>query len=483
MSLARRASLNIGFKALGELSRFAWAVLLILVARSLGGESFGRISFAYSFTYLFVLFTDFGLNILLVREVARDRGAAACYLGNLLSLKLLSAPVAFGLIAAAIVLSGYSYEVVTVVLLFAGVNLVRGMLELYGALFSGLEVMGREAVLKNLHQVCLLLSGGIALALGCGPIGLAVALLIASILVVVIGSEMVRRTIPSLRPLWDGGLWLALLRRAVPVAMTSIFIVLYNESDIVLLSYLGQGEREVGWYAAASKILKMLQLIPMLVVSGVYPVFSDLAGRMKGALSTAYRGTLKLLLVIAVPVAIAVAGFAEPVVRLIYGEGFAPATLPLRLLACSIPFLYLGYVLVNVLVSSDHLTWAALATGAAGALNIAANLLLIPIFGIGGSALAAIAAQVGLVVIGGIAVEQAVAQSRWIQLALKPVMAGAGMLAAVALVGRVSWAVAFPAGLSIYLLVLVLTGAFREEEFLAVRRLWHGAEPNSRNMQ
>ena len=73
MSLARRASLNIGFKALGELSRFAWAVLLILVARSLGGESFGRISFAYSFTYLFVLLTDFGLNILLVREVARDR--------------------------------------------------------------------------------------------------------------------------------------------------------------------------------------------------------------------------------------------------------------------------------------------------------------------------------------------------------------------------------------------------------------------------
>jgi len=478
MSLARRASLNIGFKALGELSRFAWAVLLILVARRLGGESFGRISFAYSFTYLFVLLTDFGLNILLVREVARDRGAAACYLGNLLSLKLLSAPVAFGLIAAAIVLSGYSAEVVVVVLLFAGVNLVRGILELYGAVFSGLEVMGREAALKNLHQVCLLLSGGIALALGCGPFGLAVALLIASILVVVIGSEMVRRTIPLFRPLWDGGLWLALLRRAVPVAMTSIFIVLYNESDIVLLSYLGQGEREVGWYAAASKILKMLQLIPMLVVSGVYPVFSDLAGRLRGALSTAYRGTLKLLLVIAIPVAIAVAGFAEPVVRLIYGEGFAPAALPLSLLAYSIPFLYLGYVLVNVLVSSDHLTWAALATGGAGVLNIAVNLLLIPVFGIAGSALAAIAAQVSLVVIGGIAVEQTVAQSRWVQLALKPIMAGAAMLAAIALVGRTSWIVAFLAGLSIYLLVLVLTGALREEEFIAVRRLWRGGEPN-----
>jgi hypothetical protein len=50
MSLARRASLNITLKVWGEVSRFAWALLLIVVARRLGGESFGRISFAYSFT-------------------------------------------------------------------------------------------------------------------------------------------------------------------------------------------------------------------------------------------------------------------------------------------------------------------------------------------------------------------------------------------------------------------------------------------------
>ena len=151
MSLARRASLNIALKALGELGRFAWALLLILVARHLGGESLGRIAFAYSFTTIFVLLTDLGMNILVVREVARDRDAAGYYLGNLLSIKLISAPVTFGLIAAAITLSGYSSDVVTVVLLFAGIAIARGVLQLYGAVFSGLEVMGREAVLKNLY--------------------------------------------------------------------------------------------------------------------------------------------------------------------------------------------------------------------------------------------------------------------------------------------------------------------------------------------
>jgi O-antigen/teichoic acid export membrane protein len=477
MSLARRASLNIALKALGELGRFAWALLLILVARHLGGESLGRIAFAYSFTTIFVLLTDLGMNILVVREVARDRDAAGYYLGHLLSLKLVSAPVAFGLIAAAITLSGYSSDVVTVVLVFAGIAIARGVLQLYGAVFSGLEVMGREAVLKNLYQMSLFVSGGIALALGCGPLGLSVALLIASLFSLLIGSGMVRRTMPFVRLLWDGTLWLSLVRRALPLAMTTIFIILYNESDVVLLSYLGEGERQVGAYAAASKILKTLQLIPMLIVSGVYPVFSDLAMGPKDALNTAYRGTLKLLLVIAIPLTIAVASGADPLIRLIYGPGFGPAVLPLRLLAVSIPFVYLGYILVNVLVSSDHLTWAAVTTGGACAVNVAANLLLIPVFGISGSAIAATATQGALVVIGAVAAERAVTRPGWVQLVSKPVVAGAAMLLALSLVGRASWILAFPAGLGAYLLALVLTGSLREEEFAAVKRLWRNVAP------
>jgi len=477
MSLARRASLNIALKALGELGRFAWALLLILVARHLGGESFGRIAFAYSLTTIFVLLTDLGMNILVVREVARDRGAAGYYLGNLLSLKLVSAPVTFGLVAAAITLSGYSSDVVTVVLLFAGIAIARGVLELYGAVFSGLEVMGREAVLKNLYQMSLFLSGGIALAFGYGPLGLSVALLIASLLVVLIGSGMVRRTMPFVRLLWDGALWLSLVRRALPLAMTTIFIVLYNESDVVLLSYLGEGEREVGAYAAASKILKTLQLIPMLIVSGMYPVFSDLAMGPKDALNTAYRGTLKLLLLIAIPLAIVVASLADPFIVLIYGQGFTLAIPPLRVLAVSIPFVYLGYVLVNVLVSSDHLAWAALVTGAACVINVAINLLLIPVFGIAGSAIAATATQVVLVVIGALATERAVTRSGWVQLASKPMVAAAAMLLALSLVGRVSWILAFPAGFGAYLVALVLMGSLREEEFAAVKRLWRNVAP------
>jgi O-antigen/teichoic acid export membrane protein len=476
MSLIRRAGRNIAFKALGEASRLAWAVFLILVARRLGSEALGRISFAYSFTYIFVLLADLGLTVLIVREVAREKALAGRYLGNLLSIKVVSLPFTFALIAGAILVSGYPPDVVTVVLLFAGINLARAILEVYGAVFSGLEVMGREAVLKNLHQLALLGAGVIALALGSGVTGLAVALLIGSLLAVALGSGLVWQVVPLFRPLWDRTLWLTLARRAVPVGVTVMCIVLYNESDIVLLSYLGQGEVEIGWYAAASKVMKMLQLLPMLVVTAVYPVFADLARGPKAEFSTAYRGTLKLLLVIGIPVAVLVAGLAEPLMRVVYGVEFLPGAAPLRLLACSVPFLYLGYVLVNVLVASDRTRSAALATGGAAAITLAANLLLIPALGITGAALAAVTGQVGLVVLGAAAVRRAGAGSRWIQLVSKPAAAGAAMLLAVAWVSRTSWALALPVGAAVYLLVLAAIGALREEEFMAVRRLWRRAE-------
>ena len=53
------------------------------------------------------------------------------------------------------------------------------------------------------------------------------------------------------------------------------------------------------------------------------------------------------------------ASFANLFNVFIYGQGFTLAIPPLRVLAVSIPFVYLGSVLVNVLVSSDHLVWAA----------------------------------------------------------------------------------------------------------------------------
>ena len=62
-----------------------WALafaMTILVPRFLGPTAFGRLYFAISFTAIFSILVEFGLNSLVAREVSRKREDATRYIVN-----------------------------------------------------------------------------------------------------------------------------------------------------------------------------------------------------------------------------------------------------------------------------------------------------------------------------------------------------------------------------------------------------------------
>ena len=60
-------------------------VLVIFAARLLGASEYGKFAFAIAYNSLFLILMDWGLNQLLVREIARKPETAKKYLGNELS--------------------------------------------------------------------------------------------------------------------------------------------------------------------------------------------------------------------------------------------------------------------------------------------------------------------------------------------------------------------------------------------------------------
>jgi hypothetical protein len=91
---------------------------MMYAARYLAPANFGILSFAIAFTGIFAIFGDFGLQPLMVREIARDRTIAPKYLANVSLMKVMLVAVAFGLIALTINLIGYPEETINVVYLF-----------------------------------------------------------------------------------------------------------------------------------------------------------------------------------------------------------------------------------------------------------------------------------------------------------------------------------------------------------------------------
>ncbi len=72
---------------------------MIYIARYLGAEGFGILSFALAFTGIFSILADLGLNTLTVREIARDTSLTSKYFSNTLIIKIILSTFTFLLIA------------------------------------------------------------------------------------------------------------------------------------------------------------------------------------------------------------------------------------------------------------------------------------------------------------------------------------------------------------------------------------------------
>ncbi len=109
INLLHRARKNILLKFVSEVLIRSLAFLFIVVAaRYLGDQDYGHYSLAYFFAGLLTIFSDLGLNTVLIRDVSRDHRLLASYAGNILLIKILFSLVLLFLGPGILFLLGYS---------------------------------------------------------------------------------------------------------------------------------------------------------------------------------------------------------------------------------------------------------------------------------------------------------------------------------------------------------------------------------------
>ncbi len=117
---------------------------------------------------------------------------------------------------------------------------------------------------------------------------------------------------------------LALLRRALPFAASGIVANVQTRVGPLMLGYLST-PTEVGWFAAASRFGSVARLAPQAVFAGALPVLSHEHGRDRESAERVFHSFDAVLLGASSAVAVGLALFATPVLRLVYGSAFIPA--------------------------------------------------------------------------------------------------------------------------------------------------------------
>lgn len=389
----RRAASNFGWLAVERVVRFGFGTVVgLLVARHLGPERFGTLSYCVALVTLAGVVPALGLDALLRRQVVQDPARAADWLLSALVLRAAAGlMLVLGVLAASGAGLGLAGEE-------AGTVAVLALLLLQPALFTpepwlhaGLH--GRWVALTQIGALAV--AGVVRLRLIAADARLAAFawVLVAEMGVTAVGFWLASRRLglawAAGRPTWATAR--RLLGEAWPLLCAGLAVAIYMKIDEVMLRHLA-GPGVVGVYAAAVKLSELSYFVPTALAASVLPALLRSRGEASGY-ARRQQQYYDLSAALAYGFAVPCALLAPWLVGWAYGERYAGAAPVLAVHAWAAVFVFLGVARAQWLVNEGLTRFYLAATCAGAVVNILLNLLLIPRWGGVGAAWATVAAQ------------------------------------------------------------------------------------------
>lgn len=473
MVIAKNSLLPMATSLLMKLIDLAFALLSL---RVLGPTGTGRYGWAITVWLLANTITDFGLGILVTREVSRDRTQANRFLTNTIILRLLlwaASLIPVTLIAAIY----YAFFDLTGDTAGALALLMIGMLPSSLAaslafLFNAYEKFEYRIAVDFTMRLFTVALAVVALLLGYGYLGLATVSIIANLFTLGAFWYLVRAVL--FKPRWEPDRKLVrwMFFESFPLMLNNLLSSLFFRIDILILKPF-KGDAVVGYYQTAYKFIDALNFIPSNFTLAIFPVLSRMAANAKDAMLRAYILSLKILLWIALPITVGTMFIARELILFLGGEAYLPqSAITLQVLVWFLPFSFINSVTHYVLIALGQQRFLTKAFLIGVTFNVIANLIAIPPLSYVGASLVTVFAEMVLLIPFYYAVRQHLASVPFIAIVWRPVVAAGVMGVALWwLLERVGLLIAVPIVGVLYFLVLIGLGALGEDERALLQRV------------
>jgi O-antigen/teichoic acid export membrane protein len=315
-----------------------------------------------------------------------------------------------------------------------------------------------------------------ALLLGWGIVGLAVVSVVVNVFTLLILTRLSFRMFFRPHIESDPALRREMVRESFPLMINHLLATLFFKIDVPLLQSL-QGSTVVGLYSAAYKWVDALNIIPAYSTIALFPVMSRQAGEDKPALLRSYTIGIKLLVALALPLAVATTFVAPALMLLLGGSEYLPhSAIALQIMIWSIPFGWINSITNYVLIALGQQTKLTRAFIIGLSFNLIANLILIPRF----SYIAAAAITILSELVEGLPfyyyVEKTLGPVLWLRMLWKLFASAAAMFAVTWALWPVAGVAAVVVGLIVYGLGVWGLRAFGAEERAVFAKLRRSGE-------
>lgn len=199
-----------------------------------------------------------------------------------------------------------------------------------------------------------------------------------------------------------------------PFGLATIFHLVYFQSDIILLKYLA-GNTDAGIYNVAFTVMAAVYLLPSVIYQKVLlPKIHRWANHDRERFYRVYRQGNIAMLVLGGGAMLAIWASAFWAIPLLFGEQYMDAVLLLNILALCAPIMFVASSVGATLVTQENMIRKVKYMGVVAFFNIGLNVLLIPIFGATGAAVATVLSNLLLLIIYYSAAQKLVFGSGWV---------------------------------------------------------------------
>jgi len=390
MSERGKLKKNVYIIALGQIIRIILSFLLVPVAaRLLGHDGFGKYSLAMAIMYIVFMLHDAGVNTYLTREVARKHERADFYFVNALYFKLIS----FGIIIIPLFLfayfSKYSDDTKVMILILGLYGVFNSLTQLCQSIFRAFEKMQYETIIVIGEKLLITIGGVSILVAGYGLLYFGSVFTFAGLISFVFAVIFLRLKFIPIKSKFDSKFVKKLFKDSLPFGISMFLVTIYDKIDIVMLSVMTDMST-VGWYSTAYRLLAITSVIPVILVTSIFPRMSRKALENRDEVSEIFTRSFKYLFFLAIPFVSLGMLLGDEIILLVFGSQYQNSVAAFKVLVWAAAILFLN-ILIGALFRASDNQKKLLAIQLGGVfVNFTLNLILIPTHSYIGAAIATV---------------------------------------------------------------------------------------------
>lgn len=361
----------------------------ILIARYLGPGDYGLMNYIISYVTLFSILANFGLDNIEIRELSKQQISFNVILGTAFRLRVIFALTTILLVVLTLLafrpdpFTFWMILVYSASLLLSTLNVIRNY-------FTSI-ILNEYVVKTEIVRTIIGAAIKIVLLLFHLPLGWFIVAVTFDFVLIASGYLLSYRLKVGSYFEWTYSSNLAkkLIKDSFPLLLSGAAIIIYQKIDQVMIKNMIDNE-SVGQFSVASKITELGVFVPLIIAQTVTPLLVKAHHENINSYAEKKQQFSDLMFWTAIGIALLMSLLASPAIKILFGSKYLAAIPVLQIMAWKTVFVALFAASGQIIIIENLQKFVVLRNIVGCLVSIILNILLIPKFGIIGSAIATV---------------------------------------------------------------------------------------------